>query len=345
MPVTKAPLDSSLPWSVRLFATPPFPPALWALLTFAAWSLGSASYCYFLRLPFWLNFAEIDLLQISIIAITPAATTWALRGADRDLRDLRPVRNDIFGPADTGLGPFFFLGRQTLAWIGVAGVAIALALLFSPASWQDGKPAIDHPNFAWAALRSSALGWLVGRTVGIELAVAWGFAKLGERGVEVDWLEQRPLAPFARKGLRSVFLLLLYSVLFSLFLLEPWGKIVAIPMLVLFPALCVAALLLPVSGVHQRLVAAKQAELARVDTALRAEAEANLKPGAAASAVEAAPGARLANLVAYRGLLEAAGTWPFDLAIWLRFFVYVTLGLGSWLGGALVERLVGKALD
>jgi hypothetical protein len=340
VPATKAPLDTNLPWSVRLFATPPLPPALWALLAFAVWSLGSAACCYFLRLPFWSNFAEIELLQISIIAITPAATLWALRGAERDFHDLRPVRSDVFGSTDTGLGPLFFLGRQTLAWIGVAGIAIALVLLFSPASWQDGRPAMDHPNFAWAFVRSSALGWVVGRTVGIELAVAWGFAKLGERGVEVDWLEQRPLAPFARKGLRSVFLLLLYSVLFSLFLLEPWGRIVAFPMLVLFPALCGAALLLPVSGVHRRLAAVKEAELARVDFALRAEAEANLKPGAGAP-----EGARLSNLVAYRGLLEAAGTWPFDLSIWVRFFVYVGLGLGSWLGGALVERLLGKALD
>jgi hypothetical protein len=326
---------------VRLFATPPLPPALWALLTFAAWSLGSAVYCHFLDLPFWLIFAEIDLLQISIIAITPAATVWALRGAERDLRDLRPLLHAGSGPDDTDLGRLFLLGHRTLSLIGAAGVAIALGLLFTPGSWQDGRPAMEHPNFAWAALRSSALGWLVARTIGIELAVAWGFARLGERGVAVDWLEQRPLAPFARKGLRSVFLLLVYSVLFSLFLLEPWGKVVAVPMLVLFPALCVAALLLPVSGVHRRLAAAKQAELARVDAALRAEAEANLKPAAA----QAAPSARLANLVAYRGLLDATGTWPFDLAVWLRFALYVSLGLGSWLGGALVERLLGAALD
>jgi hypothetical protein len=158
--------------------------------------------------------------------------------------------------------------------------------------------------------------------------------------VRVDWLDQRPLAPFARKGLRSVLLLLLFSFCFSLFLLEPWGRLVAIPMLLLFPALCVAALMLPVSGVHRQLARTKNEELARVDAALRAEAEANLKQGAAE-----AQGARLSNLVAYRALVQAANTWPFDLAVWLRFAVYVALGLGSWLGGALVERLISAALD
>ncbi|HEY8152716.1 MAG TPA: hypothetical protein VII72_01170, partial [Myxococcota bacterium] len=74
----------------------------------------------------------------------------------------------------------------------------------------------------------------------------------------------------------------------------------------------------------------------------RAHLEAR-RPGEAGAA--AALGARLSNLVAYRGLVEAANTWPFDLGVWLRFAVYVSLGLGSWLGGALVERLIGAALD
>jgi hypothetical protein len=337
---TKPPLDASLPWSVRLFATPPLPPLLWALVTFCAWALGSALYCHLLRLPFWTNFAEVDLLQITILSLTPMATLYALRGAQGDLDELRPLLRTAASASAMDPGRILLLGRRTLALIGAAGVALALALLFAPGSWQDGRPAMEHANFSWAALRSSVLGWLVARSVGIELAIAWGFSKLGERGVEVDWLDQRPLAPFARKGLRSVFLLGLYSVLFSLFLLEPWGRVVATPLLVLFPLLCVAALLLPVSGVHRRLAAVKQAELARVDTVLRSEAEANLAPGGSAPA-----GARLANLVAWRGLVEAASTWPFDLATWLRFALYVSLGLGSWLGGALVERLLGAALD
>ena len=310
------------PGACRLFATPPLPPALWALLTFAAWSLGSATYCYVLQLPFWLNFAEIDLLQISIIAITPrrddlgaarsrARSPRSAAAAERRLRPDRHRLGSVLLPRTADARVDRRRRRRDRARPAVLAGELA------------GRQARHRPSELRVGARcaASALGWLVGRTVGIELAVAWGFAKLGERGVEVDWLEQRPLAPFARKGLRSVFLLLLYSVLFSLFLLEPWGKIVAIPMLVLFPALCVAALLLPVSGVHRRLVAAKQAELARVDAALRAEAEANLKPGARR---RRAAGARLSNLVAYRGLLDAAGTWPFDLAIWLRFFVYVT---------------------
>ena len=93
------------------------------------------------------------------------------------------------------------------------------------------------------------------------------------------------------------------------------------------------------SRAHRRLVEAKGAQLSRIDAALRPEAEENLKQGAAE-----AQGARLSNLIAYRGLVEAANTWPFDPGVWLRFAVYVALGLGSWLGGALVDRLIDRAL-
>ena len=33
------------------------------------------------------------------------------------------------------------------------------------------------------------------------------------------------------------------------------------------------------------------------------------------------------------------------LATLTRFFLYVAIPLGSWVGGALVERLLGAALD
>jgi hypothetical protein len=339
VPAAKTPVYEQLPWSVRLFAAAPFPPVVSGLLLCAAIAACYASYCWIAGIRLGDGTAEFQLLQVAMIAFTPAATVYALRGAERDLADLAPVLRPDPGRESAGLERVLLIGRRTLALTGAAGAAIAVGFLLAPGSWADGRPAVDHPVFLWAAARSVAMGWLIARTVTIELGIAVGFARLGKRGVLVDWLDQRPLAPFSRKGLRSVLLLLLFSFLFSLFLLEPWGKTVAIPMLVLFPALCVAALLLPVSGVRQQLVEAKRAELARVDVALRAEAEANLKPGAAL-----ADGAKLSNLVAWRGLVEAASTWPFDLGVWLRFAVYVSLGLGSWLGGALVERLMGAVL-
>jgi hypothetical protein len=37
--------------------------------------------------------------------------------------------------------------------------------------------------------------------------------------------------------------------------------------------------------------------------------------------------------------------WPFDAPTLARFLLYVAIPLGSWIGGALAERLLGAALD
>ena len=51
-------------------------------------------------------------------------------------------------------------------------------------------------------------------------------------------------------------------------------------------------------------------------------------------------GGRLAGLITYHDLVERVPEWPFDAPMALRLGLFVTLGIGSWLGGALVERLV-----
>jgi len=99
-----------------------------------------------------------------------------------------------------------------------------------------------------------------------------------------------------------------------------------------------AALLLPARGAHTRMAATRDEELARVRERIRAERDSNL-------AGAGAPDARLANLLAYEQRIAHASTWPFDLSTYLRFGLYVSIGLGSWLGAALVERVVDLFLD
>jgi hypothetical protein len=52
----------------------------------------------------------------------------------------------------------------------------------------------------------------------------------------------------------------------------------------------------------------------------------------------------LANLIAYHQLIARVREWPIDFANLLRFFLYLFIGLGSWLGGAIVERLLDSTL-
>ena len=98
------------------------------------------------------------------------------------------------------------------------------------------------------------------------------------------------------------------------------------------------AFIFPLIGVHNNIVLVKQSELDRLRQEIRddrAVLDSNLSD-------DNSP--RLANLIAYYQLIEQVREWPLDAANLLRFFMYMLVGLGSWLGGAMVERLLDRTL-
>ena len=101
--------------------------------------------------------------------------------------------------------------------------------------------------------------------------------------------------------------------------------------------MAVAGLLLPVRGVRRRVRLEKQREIEWCRNALR-EHRASRDAGADQRA------GRLADVLAYRDHVEAVREWPFDTAAWLRFGLYLLIPVGSWLGGALVERVIDALL-
>ena len=90
------------------------------------------------------------------------------------------------------------------------------------------------------------------------------------------------------------------------------------------------ALFLPTWGIHQCLKATKERELRQ----LRAAISARRAPDA--RSVEDAQQLR-ADLAMEQRLLEVS-EWPFDAGSYGRVALYIFLGLGSWVGAALVER-------
>jgi hypothetical protein len=92
------------------------------------------------------------------------------------------------------------------------------------------------------------------------------------------------------------------------------------------------ALFLPTWGIHQRLKTLKQAELKQVRVAI----ESRRNP--ASRSVDDAQHLR-ADLALERRLDEVS-EWPFDAGSYGRVALYIMLGLGSWVGAALVERLL-----
>jgi hypothetical protein len=104
-------------------------------------------------------------------------------------------------------------------------------------------------------------------------------------------------------------------------------------------ALATASLLLPLWGVRARIRAAKALELERVhdEIARRRGGGTPLDPD------EGVPRALL-NLLDYRTVVEEVSEWPFGAPALVRFVVYLLIPVGGWIGGALMERLVGSLL-
>jgi hypothetical protein len=92
-----------------------------------------------------------------------------------------------------------------------------------------------------------------------------------------------------------------------------------------------------VHGPHLAIAAAKREALGAVEARI-AHAGAALMDGRPAASGEP----RLADLVAWHAFLERVREWPIDAPALLRGALIAALGIGSWLGGALVDRVVDR---
>ncbi len=227
--------------------------------------------------------------------------------------------------------------RAALAW-GVAGGAAFGLGVDGVATWvgsgsDGGTSWIGHVVWVW--ILNPALFSVLGLLVYLSVDGRRIFEELGHRArVRLDDLAT--LAPFARAGLRLAALWLLGSSLASLLFVESDVPAVVAGVLVLTVGFGIASLLGPSWGVHARLRAEKRAELAwvRAEIARAAEALRNPEHGDTARA------AQLPSLVAWEARVSAAPEWPIDTRTQLRFALFLLVPLGSWLGGALAERVL-----
>ncbi len=337
-------------WALRLADALPFAPGwLGALVTvfglaiFAAlsWTLGWIDGFRFQGELFWRTLQFwLELLNGVVLGALPVASIVLLRGARRDLHDLRPTLGLSDAELDAELHALTAFPSRWLLATSLLGALAGIPIALNPGSWLGGRPPLGDPLMLWVLARQMLLFGLLAQTVYIDVVLAHRLSRIGERFARVDLLDLAPLRPFARSGLRSVLLWMLGTGLATLFLLLPFSRLPALLVLVLIFAVAIAALLLPALGVHRRLLELKTRELGRVRDAIRAGSKELVGSRAGPARGEA----RLADLLAWEARLDAAPTWPFDATTFLRFGVYVAVGLGSWLGGAAVERILDAVL-
>jgi hypothetical protein len=278
----------------------------------------------------------LDLLNGVLFAYIPTAL-WCLRaGRLRDLRELQPAL--LGGPElrrriDAALG----VPPLRLAAAGLAGaVALGPLPLVDPGFWDFERPPAGDPLVLFFMLRMAVSGWLGGHAAVTEASAIAAFARLGARHVRVDLFDLRPFEVFARSGLRSAFAWVLMSSLISLFWLGPGAGVANAYIVTGILVAVSAAVFASVYGAHLAIAAARREALATVEARI-ARAGAALLAGR-----EPEAGPRLADWVAWHGYLLRIRDWPLGAPALARGALIAALGLGSWLGGALVERALDR---
>jgi hypothetical protein len=165
---------------------------------------------------------------------------------------------------------------------------------------------------------------------------------LGRDHANVDLLDLDLLAPWPRTGLRTALgvlggTIIIFPVLVA-YGLAGWLSIL---LYTPFLGLGLAGFLLPNVAIRSRIREAKIAELRRVRAAIAG------KPGALTDSPIAPRQERLslADLLAYEERIESLREWPMDARAFRRLGLYMLIPLGSWLGSAIVERILDVALD
>jgi hypothetical protein len=292
--------------------------------------------------------ARLLLINAAALGYAVMMTTYVAWGTFRDLKALRPVlRGGEATYAKLRLQLSQFERRRL--WTG-ALVAAAFSVVIGElgverwtrllaGEWSLRDPCIAVPALAF---------WVVGGQGAVYLIdSARLYSRIGERHVDIDLLDLGPLSPLTRHGLRIVLLsAIIGAVATSSAVVRaaplPSSSVAALLLCCISGLpLVSAAFLLPVRGLRRQIRARKAEKLAQLRGEIRHNEE--LMTGSGTDSAEA--GARLPGLLAYKHEIESVREWPFDAPTLIRFFLYVAIPLGSWLGGALVERLLGAALD
>jgi hypothetical protein len=282
---------------------------------------------------FWSELAGPNVVNALLIGYAPAAMAWSRRSALAQLERLRPELAEAdFASFHARLAGY---PRAQLALVGGSFAAlIAPLVMFDPqlrTLFTESTPLAR----AWVLWVNALVGWLMARAILEEVRVALLFARIGDRLERVDLFDLGALEPFARRAVEGVLVWVIGASLTSILFAGGWAS-TTLPQLVgAIVLMALVAFALPLLGVHRRIRAAKHVELERIHAEARRERDALLAGGA---------GTRLPALLALRSQVAEVREWPVDLSTLMRLLLYLGIGLGSWVGAALVDVAIEAVL-
>ena len=282
---------------------------------------------------------RLAIVHCLLIGYAPAALLYVLQSGRRTVLVLQDAL-DCTREECEALAASVRLSGRGLLITGLIGLVLSFVgpYVVPPVPPTPWSPSTWSPEVAWHRILGPAVNiwvWWLGYAV---VAVSLRLSRLARKLDRIDLLDLSPLKPFTRQGLTNALAVIGLLSIYSLMLLETgFGRV----MLVNGGATVVVAtlaLLAPVQGVHQRIRGSKEEKLRRIDESISTQRSALEDPGAGRRAGE------MADLVAYRGLIEDVPEWPFTTSTYARLILYMLIPVASWILAGVVEEVVGRAL-
>jgi hypothetical protein len=278
-----------------------------------------------------------DVVHSVLVGYLMAAGYYGLREAVRDFLSLRPALSCDEAEFRILLARLRHVVRAPLYFWS----AIALVWGFGTPLLQTNWTSVEPPSFGSAPMtfrqiEETLFVFIIFRTLALEFSSAFFFASVARRFARIELFDLQRIAPFSQRTLRGVLVVMLFMAILSLLVIfdpDPTTSMIG----VVFASLSAAALfLIPMIPLQRRIQAEKLSELARVQSSIRRDKEARI-----AGDEDWAP---RADLIVYKQQIEQVSTWTFNTPTLVRFALYASLGIGSWLGAAFVERWLGTLL-
>jgi hypothetical protein len=282
---------------------------------------------------------RLAIVHCLLIGYLPAAFLHVLRSGQRTVLVLRGVLGCTREESET-LAASVRLNARWLAITGLIGLALSFAgpYMVSPLPPTPWSPSTWNPEVAWHRILGPAAGfwtWWLGYAI---VTVSMRMSRIAQKLSRIDLFDLSPLAPFTQQGLTNAFLLIGLLSIWSLTMFETGFEQMMIMNGSIGLVLIALALLSPVRGVHRRIRQSKEAALRWVNGEISRQLNAFENSDTGRTSGE------MADLVAYRGLVQGVPEWPFTTSTYTRLILYAFIPVVSWSIGIVAEGILGRAL-
>ncbi len=278
------------------------------------------------------NDLRVAITQVLMMTYFASAYVGLLATARRTAHDLSPVgqEGDDWSSAIDRAGKH---RRGVLPILGIVSyliIGVGVTNLTTPAPTNPWDVTGWSYDIYWHRITTVFHVWWTACSCYVVIVESVRLSRLSDRFASVDLLDLAPYRPLVRQGLINALLLIGGVSVMSLLGVESrYGSVLA-GFWISSILLAWAGLMLPLRGIRRKIREAKDQELDWCRRALIRERN-DLKAGTDKQT-------KIGQVVAYREMINDIRNWPFDNPTLIRFALYLLIPLGSWLGGAFVER-------